>query len=211
MFVPRGEFDPVYFILPITCILMARWRSRYPGNRGSDVCCRGSRDRTPDVEPARADGHDRAARHRDGARYIGAADEVRAPHFTSADGAIDAEMLATARPIIEQQTGKFDAGKFRDRYQEALRELVDAKMKGLPIKPREVSTPAPVIDLMAALKRSLTQGSASANNAKPIKRAKAAPDRRQRAMLLPVSGGRKNRLKPTTEPVTVASTRRKKA
>jgi hypothetical protein len=30
-------------------------------------------------------------------------------------------------------------------------------MKGLPIKPREVSAPAPVIDLMAALKRSLVQ------------------------------------------------------
>jgi len=37
-----------------------------------------------------------------------------------------------------------------------LRELIEAKMKGLPITPREVSTPATVIDLMAALKRSLT-------------------------------------------------------
>ena len=87
-----------------------------------------------------------------------AADEVRGPQFAKADGAIDAEMLAIAREIIDQRTGQFDPSRFRDRYQESLRELIEAKMKGLPIKPREVSTPAPVIDLMAALKRSLTQG-----------------------------------------------------
>jgi hypothetical protein len=45
----------------------------------------------------------------------------------------------------------------RDRYQEALRELIEAKMRGLPIKPQALQTPAPVVDLMAALKRSLAQ------------------------------------------------------
>ena len=66
-------------------------------------------------------------------------------------------MLAIAGTIVERRTGKFDPSEFRDRYQEALRELIEAKMKGLPIKPREVATPAPVIDLMAALKHSLAQ------------------------------------------------------
>ena len=60
------------------------------------------------------------------------------------------EMLAIARAIIGQRTGKFDPSTFRDRYQEALREVIEAKMKGVAIKPREVSTPAPLIDLMAA-------------------------------------------------------------
>src|SRR6202011_3564577 len=62
-----------------------------------------------------------------------AADEVRAPQFAKAGGAIDAEMLAIARAIIEQRTGKFDPSRFRDRYQESLRELIEAEMKGLPI------------------------------------------------------------------------------
>src|SRR5262245_44202565 len=72
-----------------------------------------------------------------------ASDEVRAPQFVTTDGSIDAEMLAIARAIIEQRTGKFDPSRFRDRYQEPLRELIEAKVKGLPVKPREVSTPAP--------------------------------------------------------------------
>jgi DNA end-binding protein Ku len=45
-----------------------------------------------------------------------AADEVRAPQFSKADGAVDAEMLAIARTIIERRTSKFDPSKFRDRY-----------------------------------------------------------------------------------------------
>src|ERR1700736_4254224 len=104
---------------------------------------------------------------------LNAAEEVRAAQFNSADGALDAEMLAIARAIIDQRTGKFDPSRFRDRYQEPLRELIEAKMKGLPIKPREISTPAPVIDLMAALKRSLVQEPPAARDAKTKKRAKA--------------------------------------
>jgi DNA end-binding protein Ku len=69
--------------------------------------------------------------------------------------------------------GKFDPSTFRDRYQESLRELIEAKMKGLPVKPREISTPAPVIDLMAALKSSLVQEPAAAKGAKTNKRARA--------------------------------------
>jgi DNA end-binding protein Ku len=134
-----------------------------------------------------------------------AADEVRVPQFAKSDGALDAEMLAIARAIIDQRTGKYDPSRFRDRYQESLRELIEAKMKGLPIKPREISTPAPVIDLMAALKRSLVQEPPAANAPKAKKRAKAGPDRRQRALLLPVSGGRKKKDERAPEPAMVAA------
>ena len=65
-----------------------------------------------------------------------AADEVRASQFDNSEGELDAEMVAIARAIIAQRTGSFDPTTYRDRYQEALRELlIEAKMKGLPVKP----------------------------------------------------------------------------
>jgi len=72
-----------------------------------------------------------------------------------------------------------------------LRELVEAKTKGLATTPRAVAEPTKVINLMDVLKRSLAkdaepepkQGAVS----KPT-RAKAVPDPRQRA-LLPVFAG----------------------
>jgi DNA end-binding protein Ku len=49
-----------------------------------------------------------------------AADEVRASQFGSAEGDLDAEMVAIAGAIIKQRTGTFDPSAYRDRYQEAL-------------------------------------------------------------------------------------------
>jgi DNA end-binding protein Ku len=59
-----------------------------------------------------------------------AAGEVRAPQFGAAEGDLDAEMVAIAGAIIRQRTGNFDPSIYHDRYQEALRELIEAKMKG---------------------------------------------------------------------------------
>jgi DNA end-binding protein Ku len=85
-----------------------------------------------------------------------AAAEVRTSQFGAGEGDLDAEMVAIAGAIIRQRTGDFDPSTYRDRYQEALQQLMEAKMQGMAIKPRAVSTPPPpVIDLMAALKRSL--------------------------------------------------------
>lgn len=141
-----------------------------------------------------------------------AADEVRPAQFGSAEGDLDAEMVAIARAIIRQRTGTFDPSTYHDRYQEVLRALIEAKLKGLPIKPREVITPPPVIDLMAALKRSLAQDTpAISGTSAKEKRARPAADRRQRSLLLPVAGGRKRKLEPATEPTAVAMRPRKKA
>ena len=85
----------------------------------------------------------------------------------------DKEMVAIAEKIIEQKEGPFDPSKFNDRYEDALRELIAEKRKG---KGRKVKAEEPedtnVVDLMAALRKSLeTKGkSAPAKKAAPAKK-----------------------------------------
>jgi DNA end-binding protein Ku len=85
-------------------------------------------------------------------------DEVRKPEeiFGEISNAKpDAEMIAVAEKIIERQEGKFDPGKFVDRYEQALKALIAEKVKGH--KPVTATEPedSNVIDLMAALRASL--------------------------------------------------------
>jgi non-homologous end joining protein Ku len=76
-----------------------------------------------------------------------------------------------------------------------LRELIEAKMKGLTIEPRAVSTPSPVIDLMAALKTFFAPTGTVPAQGYERKRTKQAADRRQPALLLLLN--RRSQRKPT--------------
>ena len=141
-----------------------------------------------------------------------AADEVRAAQFGDDKGELDSEMVAIACAIIRQRTGSFDPSIHHDRYQDALQALIEAKLRGLPIRPGEVIAPPPVIDLMAALKRSLAEDTpAISGMTAKKKRGRPAADRRQRSLLLPVAGGRKRKEEPATRPAAVAMKPRKKA
>jgi DNA end-binding protein Ku len=85
----------------------------------------------------------------------------------------DKDMVEIAARIIAQKEADFDPTQFRDRYDEALKEMIEAKRKGESV----VSAPEPddtnVIDLMAALRNSL-KGSA-AGGAKTTAAKKTAP------------------------------------
>ena len=65
------------------------------------------------------------------------------------------DMVKLAEHILEQKKGHFDPGKFDDRYEDALRDLIKAKKAGKA--PPAPSTPKPsnVINLMDALRRSV--------------------------------------------------------
>jgi DNA end-binding protein Ku len=70
--------------------------------------------------------------------------------------AINAEQLSLAKELIKRKAGKFDPARFTDEYEVALRELVDAKLKHIPL-PAEQKPVArgKVVDLMNALRRSI--------------------------------------------------------
>ncbi len=139
------------------------------------------------------------------------ADEVREAEYDLPDDKLDTEMVQLAETILDRLAGEWDPAGFHDRYQDALRELVEAKVKGLPAAaPRPVSAPSNVIDLMAALKKSVAESppmAASKRNKKP-----AARDRRQGNILLPVKGsGGGVRASTAKAEAQRASSRRKKA
>jgi DNA end-binding protein Ku len=71
---------------------------------------------------------------------------------------IDRDSLELAESLIKKRTAKFDPAKFTDGYEAALKELVEAKIKHLPIPHDEVVAPprGQVINLMDALRKSLT-------------------------------------------------------
>jgi DNA end-binding protein Ku len=89
----------------------------------------------------------------------------------------DSDMVALAVQLIDRQTAKFDLSDMADRYEARLREVIEAKLKGKGIKAvAEPKSDGKVVDLMAALKRSLGQApDKPAAKAKPS--AAAAPKR----------------------------------
>jgi DNA end-binding protein Ku len=68
----------------------------------------------------------------------------------------DPRMLDIAEKISEQQAGDFDPSEFKDRYEDALRALIQQKSKGRPVRPTfEAERNDKVVDLMEALRKSL--------------------------------------------------------
>jgi DNA end-binding protein Ku len=101
------------------------------------------------------------------------ANEVRSATHAFSDiptGKPDKKMVDIARKIIDQQEGRFEPEKFVDRYEEALKTLIRQKQRGhKPVKaaePRDTN----VIDLMAALKKSLGKD----RGAKPVPKRRVA-------------------------------------
>ena len=68
----------------------------------------------------------------------------------------DARMLDIAEKIIDQQAAEFDPSEFKDRYEDALRDLIERKKKGEPVVSAEPEEKGEkVVDLMDALRKSL--------------------------------------------------------
>ena len=111
------------------------------------------------------------------------ADEVRdVPEYGQTDDVkVKAEEVKLAKQLVDSLTGDFEPKKYHDEYQERLKALVDAKLKGREVATAPEPQLAPVIDMMEALKRSLAAREAAPK--KPLARAVAsapvpAPEKR---------------------------------
>ncbi|HET7707908.1 MAG TPA: Ku protein [Sphingomicrobium sp.] len=103
------------------------------------------------------------------------------------DSKPDPELLDMASALIERKVGEFDASEFHNRYVDALKKLIAEKQrkKGEKViqdpdsgKPDKGSN---VIDLMAALKKSLGEGSDAPKKSAAAKPAAAKPAPRRTA------------------------------
>jgi DNA end-binding protein Ku len=120
---------------------------------------------------------------RDPAEYFGEIKKV----------AVDEDQLALAKELIKRKSGKFAPEKFKDEYEAALREMVEAKVKHAPI-PREEPAPksAKVINLMDALRKSVRGDEAPAAKKKSAKPA-AVGARKGIALVKPPAKASKSR------------------
>jgi DNA end-binding protein Ku len=126
------------------------------------------------------------------------ADEVRAdePYFADIrDEPPEPELVELAEQLIEKKSAPFDPASFHDRYQDALLELVKAKIKGEEPVIAKAPERGKVINLMDALKRSVGE----AEERKPPATSRAPASR-------PAAGGRSG-----ASTGSRSTTRRKKA
>jgi DNA end-binding protein Ku len=117
--------------------------------------------------------------------------EVReeAPYFEGiGEQQPPAEEFALARQLIESRTRPFAPEEFHDRYDDALLEVVQAKVAGREPEVVSVEEPGKVVDFMDALKRSLA---AEAEGEKVRPRGKAKRVRSDAGTERPQKGKRK--------------------
>ncbi|MGA8743850.1 MAG: Ku protein [Terracidiphilus sp.] len=83
---------------------------------------------------------------------------------------IDKKELALANELIRAQSAPFRLGDFKDDYEAALRELVEAKRTETPLPVAEGKPRAEVINLMDALKRSVSESKEDRSHAHSSRR-----------------------------------------
>ena len=94
---------------------------------------------------------------------------------------IEGEMLDLAKHIIKTKSGRFNPREFDDRYEEALAELVKAKIAGREFKAPKPPKETKVIDLMDALRRSAEAAGEATPKAKAGKKKKTETASRRKA------------------------------
>jgi DNA end-binding protein Ku len=72
------------------------------------------------------------------------------------DEKVPKDMLDLGKHIVDTKKAKFEPERFEDQYEDALKELLKKKQKGEKIERPAESKPSNVVDLMEALRRSVS-------------------------------------------------------
>jgi DNA end-binding protein Ku len=158
-FVPRSEIDPVYYdsayyIVPddevgAEAFAVIREAMRKRDMVGLARVVLYGRERIIMLEPRGKGLAGTTLRYnyevRDDKTYF---DEITNKSVTK-------DMLDLASHIIDTKVGHFDPSEFKDRYQDAVVDLIRAKRAGKPLPTPAAPKPSNVVNLMDALKRSL--------------------------------------------------------
>lgn len=81
---------------------------------------------------------------------------------------IDRDQLSLAKELIKRNSATFEPERFKDNYEAALRELVEAKLKHVPLAKEQRDEPrGKVVNLMDALRQSV--GEADGKKKPPVR------------------------------------------
>jgi len=178
-FVPRKEIDEIYLDTPyyltpddkvgVEAFSVIRDAMRATSLVGLARVVLYNHERLLMLEPLGKGIKATALRYRDEIRnekeYFSDIEDVKVPK----------DMLELAEHILKTKRAHFDPAKFSDRYEDALKALIQAKQSGKPL-PEAPARPSNVINLMDALRRSVRSEGGSSGET-PTRRGKSRSQR----------------------------------
>jgi len=190
-FVPRAQIDEryldsPYYIVPNDQVGQEAFAVIREAMRGKDMVALGrvvlsKRERVVMLQPWESGLMGTTLRYpyevRDSKEYFDDIPNIKIPD----------EMRKLAEHILDSKAAEFDPSQFKDRYEEAVVEMLTRKQAGMPAAQAQAAPAAHnVVNLMDALRRSIAEerkAPAPAPAKKPRKRMEG-----QREMLLPIAG-----------------------
>ena len=112
------------------------------------------------------------------------ANEIRSTEGIATDGAkVSPKELQMAVSLVENLSDRFDAERYEDEYQAALKKVINAKVEGAPLPEAPTEKGGKVVDLMEALRASVeaTKKKPGATGRKSASTARQAARRRRKS------------------------------
>ena len=163
-FTDAGAIDPIYLERPyylapdgaVAKEAFAVIREGMKGKAGIGKVALYGREYLIQIQPRERGLVMYTLRHANEIRSMDAIDEL-----ADMPAAVKPAEVKLAQQVMGTFEGELDFTSYRDEYQDAMREIIDAKIEGREIVAPEVQTPPKVVNLMDALRKSLDTISAS--------------------------------------------------